>query len=387
MRHKGRQQLSLLSVNGRVRLRRVRWHEQAEGSQTPIDALLDRAAKTFSCGVREMVCRLNLCSSSFRKTAENLGRLASIAISGESVRQLVEYEGKQAASQVRRGRIHPGWDASDCQTQEGKTRVYVGCDGVKVPLVTDQEKRKRRATIKQKRQRSGKRRRALPPLSKGADDSYKEFRVVTAYDQQQAHRTVAVTSGDSEQTGRLMRNVALTIKLSEADESIASVDGAPWIRNQLKLHQITDHINLDYYHLKDYAQRTRREVYGEGSEEGRDWLRELLRLFLEEDVDAAWDWLIEWRKDLRGRKRKAADRLLGYVAERRGMIRYREFRALGWQIGSGPTEAQCKTTTSRLKGRGRRWDSPNAEALMALAALEASDNWNSWWETPDTKAN
>ena len=167
MRHKGRQEVSLLSVNGRVRLRRVRWHAKGEGSETPIDALLDRAAKTFSCGVREMACRLNLCSTSFRKTAENLGRLASIDVSGESVRQLVEQEGKQAAQQVRRGRVHPGWDASDCVTDDGKTRVYVGCDGVKVPLVTDQEKRKRRTTIKRKRQRSGQRRRGLGSFNGG----------------------------------------------------------------------------------------------------------------------------------------------------------------------------------------------------------------------------
>ncbi len=223
MRHKGRQQLSLLSVNGRVRVRRVRWHAPDEGSETPLDALLDRASKTISQGVREMVCRLNLSSSSFRKTADNLGRLASIDLSGESVRQLVEHEGKQAARQVRCGRINPGWEASDCVAENGKTRVYVGCDGVKVPLVTDAEKRKRRSTIKQKRQRSGQRRRALPPLKAGADDSFKEFRVVTAYDEEQTGRLVAVTSGDCEQTGRLMRNVALSIRLSEADESIASV--------------------------------------------------------------------------------------------------------------------------------------------------------------------
>jgi len=44
-----------------------------------------------------------------------------------------------------------------------------------------------------------------------------------------------------------------------------------------------------------------------------------------------------------------------------------EFRAKSWQIGSGPTEAECKTTTRRVKGRGCRWNTDNAEAMMALA--------------------
>ena len=42
-------------------------------------------------------------------------------------------------------------------------------------------------------------------------------------------------------------------------------------------------------------------------------------------------------------KRAAANRLMQYVAERREMIRCPESRAESWQIGSGPTEAECKT--------------------------------------------
>ena len=51
------------------------------------------------------------------------------------------------------------------------------------------------------------------------------------------------------------------------------------------------------------------------------------------------------------------------------MICYPAFLAKGWQIGSGPTEATCKTLTARLKGSGMRWDGDNAEAIMGLEAL------------------
>ncbi|MCA1628314.1 MAG: hypothetical protein LC742_10175 [Acidobacteria bacterium] len=376
----------MLTSNGRVRLVRVRWHAAQEGASTPIDGLLDRAERTFSRGVREMLCRLNLCSSSFDKTAENIGRLTPIEISGESVRKLVEEEGRAAASLVRRGRLDFGWSAAECRTEQRSTRVYLGCDGVKVPMVTDAEKRKRRDKIKEKRRRCGQKRRPLATAKPGADQAFKEFRVATAYDESQERRAVAVTSGDCEAAGRLVRSMAVRLRMDEADETIANIDGAPWIRSQLELHGAVQHIGLDYYHLKDYAQKTRREVYGEQSDAGRQWIDELTSALLERGVDAAWDGLVAWRKDLRGRRRQAADRLLGYVAERRDMIRYVEFRAQGWQIGSGPTEAQCKTTTLRLKGRGRRWDKPNAEAIMALAAIEASRLWDPWWATSDAQA-
>ena len=88
-----------------------------------------------------------------------------------------------------------------------------------------------------------------------------------------------------------------------------------------------------------------------------------------------------WKGQLRGRKRRgAAEALLGYVTDRQEMILYPEFRAVGRQIGSGPTESMCKTTTTRLKGSGMRWDSDNAEALMALDALEQSGEWQQYWD-------
>jgi hypothetical protein len=100
--------------------------------------------------------------------------------------------------------------------------------------------------------------------------------------------------------------------------------------------------------------------------------------FYTEGYDA-YDSLVEWRVALRGTKRAEANRLLNFVSERRDMIRYPEFREHDWQIGSGPTEAQCKSTTARVKGRGRRWDAGNAESVMALSCLNNSDGWRRYW--------
>jgi len=89
------------------------------------------------------------------------------------------------------------------------------------------------------------------------------------------------------------------------------------------------------------------------------------------------------RKQHRGGKRTALDSLIQYASQRSDLIRYPAFRARNWQIGSGLTESTCKTTTHRVKGRGRRrWNSPNAEAMMALAALHDSNLWQTYWLTP-----
>ena len=49
----------MLTINGRVRLLRRRWHSPGEGTTTPLDEWLDTLESTISLGVREMACRLN----------------------------------------------------------------------------------------------------------------------------------------------------------------------------------------------------------------------------------------------------------------------------------------------------------------------------------------
>ena len=380
--NKGRQEFTVLTVNGRVCLRRRRWHSLADGTTAPLDAWIDIAEASISLGVREMACRLNGGASNFDKTAANLRRAAQVSLSGETLRQLVENEGKRVVRLERSGGLPIDWSARDCQTDTGKLRVYFGCDGVMVPMITDAEKQLRRRKIKNKRRRSGKKAAPLPPVRSGADQKYKEFKIVAYYDQDQDNRLVSGTRGNHKVAGRLMRRQGGRIHLDEADEKVGLVDGAPWIRNQIQRQNLPlDALGLDFYHLSEHVHKARREIYGEDAA-GNDWASSLLHTFKHQGFDKAWEALMAWRSNQRGpRRRRVADQLTAYVCERREMICYPEFLAKKWQIGSGPTEATCKTLTARLKSSGKRWDSDNAEALMALEALSQSGQWQSFWQT------
>jgi hypothetical protein len=364
-----------------VRIWRRRWHSPGEGTTTPLDCWLDTLEATISLGVREMACRLNADGKNFDKTAENLGHTAQVHLSGETLRVLVEVEGRRVLQAQRSGQLPLGWSAADCRNGTNTTRLYIGSDGVMVPLVTAAEKAARRDKVKQKRRRRGRRARPLPPRRPGADQHYKEFKVVAIYDEDQGHRLVSGTRGDCEAAGRLMRREAGRVRMDLADEKIGNVDGSPWIRNQVERQSLPlDALGLDFYHLSENVHKARREVYGEDDEAGEVWAGELLHVFKQDGYEAAWRRLLEWRVGLRD-GRPAADRLIGYVSERRDMIRYPEFRSRGWQIGSGPTEATCKTLTARLKGSGMRWDADNAEAIMALEALSQSGQWDQYWKS------
>jgi len=384
MRHKGRQKHTLMTVNGRIRVRRTRWQPVEGGSVTPIDPWLQETCETFTRGVIELACRLNRHQSGFQELAITLARAAGLKIGKETLRGLIEAEGRGALQQVRQGELRPGWQASDCRTKTGPTRVYFGCDGVKVPVITEAEKKARRTKVVEKRKRLRSQGRALAPLpslSRGADGVYKEFRLVQYYSEDQKRRWISVSRGDHEAVGRLMKRDASRIRLEEADASIGIYDGSVWIDRQTEKQGLNlTGRGLDFWHLRDYAQNTRRALYGEEDEAGKQWLDTLMHTFKHEGYEAAWEQLTGLRATLRSpRKKKALDGLLHYMAERSHLINYPEFRANGWQIGSGPTEAQCGTTTDRIKGKGRRWNLDNALAVMTLEALAQSHEWTSYW--------
>jgi hypothetical protein len=174
------------------------------------------------------------------------------------------------------------------------------------------------------------------------------------------------------------------LQFREASERVALVDGAVWIREQMDLHFAElSALGLDFYHLSENVHRARRRVFGEESPEGRAWADALMHVFKHDGYTAAWEKIVQWRAALKGKvKREAADRLMNFVSQRKEMIRYPTFRERGWQIGSGPTESQCKLCTKRLKGYGRRWDRPNATAVAALDTLDRNGQWQQFWPNP-----
>jgi len=388
MRNKGRQATHVLTVNGRLRLIRRWWHSTQEGSLAPADAIIDTQQQSVSRGVREMACRLNNDGQSFDKTAENLARTAQIQMCGEQLRQLVTAEGRAVLQAQQSHQIPPAFRASQClvdpQKPNGPTRMYAGADGVMVPIITDAEKQLRRKNVREKRQRCGKKCRPLPPRKMGSDQPFKEFKVGVFYDEHGEHWHEVLSRGKRRSVGAMMRREAERLRFAEADERVGIVDGATWIRNQLEEEPLgLSGLGLDFYHLSENVHRCRRSVYGDENPDGEKWADALLHTFKHAGYSAAWEQLVEWRRTLKGTRRKqAGDRLMNYVTERRDMINYPEFRAKGWQIGSGPTESRCKTSTSRLKGRGRRWNSGNAEAVAALTTLADSAQWELYWQTP-----
>lgn len=327
-----------------------------------------------------MFCRESL-GSDFRQAAEDLERVGQIRVSAEMVRQVVEAEACEVARQQRVGALEPGWTAEDCRGgPDGQRCLITGADGVKVPLVTEGEKAKRRAL---RRRRGPKVRRRRKRIGRGADQAYKEFKIVAFYDPSKEHQYAMGTSGNHQVLGRLMRREGRRLKIDRAAVKYSVTDGAEWIRRQYQQQlPMLDANVLDYYHLREHVILASYRVFGEGTPRAQAWREEMMGVVMEQGPVALLEEVGQCRRSVRseGKRRALAD-LQTYVGDRVEMLHYGQFKARGFEIGSGPTEAFCKTLTARLKGPGMRWDKPNAEGMMALASLRASRLWTPYWHS------
>jgi hypothetical protein len=365
--------------------RRIYWYRDA-GRDERLDRWLGIADSSVSVAGRELCCCVSVAGVGFTKAAAMLDRVGNIRIGKEWMRLIVESEGRQVNVLRQAGVVRPDWQAKDCTVQGcGSTRVMTGSDGVMVPVMTEGEKQKRRANLaakragkksrKRKSKRSGRR-------VRGADQDYKEFKIGTFYDQSREHQYAFGTAGDHQALGRQLRREAAKIKLDEADEKLSISDGAPWIRRQMQARlPMLDAMILDFFHLAEHVAKTGTLCFGEGNERAAQWTKTMLAAAKEEGAAGLLLGIAELCRTTRSpSKKKALKGLQEYVAKRAEMVDYPTFAAKGFDIGSGPTEAFCKTLTARLKGSGMRWDRPNAEAMMALAALEHSHLWKGYWD-------
>lgn len=339
-----------------------------------------------------MSCRIACDSASFSRAADNLARVGQFTLSDESLRKLVESEGKAILAWQDHEQLELDFDAAACLTRKTqdksvKSRVYVGIDGFMAPMVTDAEKAKRfdkakarRKTLKRKK---GVRRPALV-RHKGADQRYKELKLVTMYDQDQAHKLMRVTRHGPDRAGRMLRGMAEDIRLNRADEIVAVTDGAEWIAGLVDRNLPKEKTTaiLDFYHAAEHVHEARRAIFGIEDESGKKWAGGLIEAMLKGTYEEWWDQLVTTRARVRSpTKRAALADLMQYLLARRAKIDYAKFQLQGLSIGSGPTESGCKSESRRIKGAGMRWTGPNAEAMTGLESLHQSNAWSIYFQS------
>lgn len=202
-------------------------------------------------------------------------------------------------------------------------------------------------------------------------------------------RTHLATSQDAQAFGTMARVEAERRGYRSAEVVIAMGDGGNWIDPLLDREFKVQARIIDWYHATEHLWDCAKAVHGPQTP-ATSALAEQMEAWL-------WDGKVERIiQTLAGHSRKLGEvrpedppqhprRVLhqnvGYFTKHQEHMRYPRYRANGWPIGSGETEASVKQFNKRVKGTEQFWDEAGIEPILCLRAawIGQDETWTRYW--------
>jgi hypothetical protein len=178
-----------------------------------------------------------------------------------------------------------------------------------------------------------------------------------------------------------LRHLAGQVGIGGAERWIAVCDGGSGLEDLLRTHfSRIDVVILDFYHASEHLGDFAKAWHpGDAAEAAHAaWSHRLKH----EGGAAILAWLEGLDIAENSRARPAWEAVVTYFRNQVHRMDYPSYRSRGWQIGSGPVEAACKTVIGkRMKGSGMRWGHEGADAVGHLRALLVSEpgQWDAFW--------
>lgn len=138
---------------------------------------------------------------------------------------------------------------------------------------------------------------------------------------------------------------------------------------------------LDFFHAADHLNDALAAAYGKGSHQAKAQHEKYKTILRDEDrgVEKVIRALAYQHKKHPRRAKLAKE--LNYFRNNRHRMQYASARANHLPIGSGVTEAACKTlVTQRLKCSGMRWKTPGGQGVLTIRGLIQSNRFDCGWQ-------
>jgi len=140
---------------------------------------------------------------------------------------------------------------------------------------------------------------------------------------------------------------------------------------------------LDLFHVLERLWAVAHCFHKEGSDESKEFVEQRLRDLLQGRVGYVISGLRRRLKaeKLSGRRRKVVASALEYLGNNKEHMRYDEYLARGYPIGSGVAEGACRhLVKDRMEQTGMRWTVAGAQAMLHVRALYLNDQWEEYLE-------
>jgi hypothetical protein len=165
-----------------------------------------------------------------------------------------------------------------------------------------------------------------------------------------------------------------------AGRVVGVVDGAPWCQGFLDLQRHDAVRILDFAHAVGYLAAAAEARYPSEPLRAQTWLAAQRQELRSGDATRVIAQLASWLAEDAAAQSGPIGTAHGYLSSRLEQIRYSDFRAAGYPIGSGIVESANKLLVeARLKGRGMHWARTSVNPLLCLRCLLGNGRWEASW--------
>lgn len=376
---------SLTTIFGTVELVRVGYSRPGAPSIFPLDQALALPARSFSYELQRRLVKAAV-QNPFLESVQTIAELTGVSVSKRSLEEILPDAALDFDAFYRQRCPDPA---------NGSILVAaVDCKGI--PMVKPARLQPTLRPVSAKGQRSNKKRMAtVAAVFTRAPWVRTPQEVVESL-----FRTCRRTPGEDPPPPRpenkrvwaslLKGKTAVILEVAEEMERrdpsasktrVALTDGERAL--QIRVGKLGVTLVLDLMHVLEKVWKAAYVLHAEGSLDADLWVRDRTLRILSGGVGQVVKGIRQsvTKRGLSGAKRKTLLGVAGYLYRNRTRMRYDEYLALGWPIGSGPVEGACKNIIKdRMERSGMRWTEQMAEAIVQLRAIYLSGDFDRYWE-------
>jgi hypothetical protein len=388
----GRRPRRYLSIFGEIDIER--WvYACREGQKiecVPLDAQLGLPAGDFSYVLEDWLQRMCV-KEAFGESVASLRELLNVAPS-ERAAELMNQRMSEYAEAFRQTQPAP-------PPQEEAEILVATADAKGVPMRRPLQERIRSSVRRGKGEKANKKQMScvgavytIAPFRRTVDDIVEEVlrREVAANRPKPQHKRVwaemtSVHEGEC-CTGKERLFLELIIAVHERDPNrqktlVCLMDGE-WGLWEAKRKWLPWAIGiLDLFHVLERLWGVAYCFHPEKSKAAESFVTNRLRMLLQGKVGYVIGGLRRMmdQHDLHGEKRRTVMACIGYYENNREHMRYDEYLAAGYPIGSGVAEGACRhLVKDRMEQTGMRWTLNGAQAMLHLRAIYLNGDWKSY---------
>ena len=394
---------ALESLFGTVHVERLGYGAPGQESLHPLDAALNLPEERYSHALRKKVA-VEAARSSFEEVVEAIGEHTGAQVPKRQAEALCQRAAQDFEAFYAQRRAQPQPPTADASG----ALVVLTTDGKGVPMRKEalrvQTRKAAEGTAHKLRTRLSKgekrhRKRmatvaavySIAPYVRRADDIVRELAPVHEVRKERRPRP------QDKRVWASVRQEPRAVIAEMFDEArgrdpegthpwVVLVDGQEHqlrlIRHEVKRRRVAVTLILDLFHVLEYLWAAAFAFHAEGSAEAELWVRTQLLSLLRgrvSQVAAA----MRRRATVRAfpaSKRAAVDKCADYLLKYRDMLRYDQYLAAGYPIGTGVIEGACRyLVKDRMERTGARWTLHGAEAVLRLRALWTNGDFEEYW--------